>query len=274
MKNSYKTKNLKPHLTKMKNLKDILISGLVLLLISCGNDNNNTNPSNETVGSVNIMIDNVMKNSSDEKADLLLQAPYINVNGDTLVFSKFKYYISNIKLISALDTSIVPESYHLISSSETSPSTVINLRDIPSGTYSEITYSIGIDSIANLDETIIEGDLDPSSDMSWNWQVGYKFFNMEGIYSSDTSTSNPFLFHIGQSSNIRTTTIQLPQELVVTNNSTSMVHIMANINNFFGKVNVIDLDVSNNVKVGPADVVSKIVENYEDGLMMIHHIEN
>ena len=68
---------------------------------------------------------------------------YINANGDNYTISTFKYYISNIKLSRADGTSYsLPESYYLIDASKPS-STLINLRDIPAGDYTKISYLIG-----------------------------------------------------------------------------------------------------------------------------------
>ena len=53
-----------------------------------------------------------------------------------------------------------------------------------------------------------------------------------------------------------------------------MIHIMADINKLFGEINVIDADVYNTVKVGPADQVADMVENYEQGFFSVHHIDN
>lgn len=275
MKNSYRMKNSQTLLIKMKTLKSIILSTLLIAAFACKKETEET-PSNDTTGSVNIMIDNVMKNSAEDKANLMLQSPYITAGGDTLTFSKFKYFISNLYLINESGDSIeIPQSYHLIESTLESNTKVINLTNIPSGNYTSLVYNIGLDSVANHDETIIEGDLDPNYDMSWNWQVGYKFFNFEGSYTGDTSSGN-FLYHLGKTENIRTLTLDFPRNLVIGNdiNSPSMVHIIADINKIFNNVNTIDIDISNRVMVGPADQLTALVENYELGFMMVHHIEN
>lgn len=279
MKNSFKMKTLKTLSNKMKTLKYLYISLLAITAIACKKEDEETAPSNDNdnAGSVNIMVQNAMNDGNNEMSDLLLYKQYTNVNGDFLTFSKFKYYISNLQLINEEgDTIDIEESYHLIEVDSTSASKTISLSNIPSGNYSGAIYSIGIDSEANLDESIVEGDLDPSSDMTWNWQVGYKFFNMEGTYSTDETTDGAFIYHLGKNENYRTLFLDFPKSLVISDDQTSpaMIHIMADINKLFGEVNVIDADVYNTVKVGPADQVADMVENYEQGFFSVHHIDN
>ncbi len=262
----------------MNFLKTIsLITIASLILFSCKKDDeNNVPPIEETskFGSIKIMVDSRMKSKSEDMADILLDSAYITGNGDTVRFSKFKYFISNLKLINASgDTLAIPESYHLIQASNNEYTTKITLDSVPVDMYEGIIYTLGLDAKANLDETIIEGDLDPNTDMSWNWQVGYKFINIEGTYSGDTKGN--IIFHLGKTENAKTHYLDFPKSLMVENTaSSSKIHMVSNFNKLFNNVYNIDVEAVNNVKVGPDDQLKKFVQNYKDGLFMIHHIEN
>ena len=259
-------------------MKLIIKINLILLIVctlSCKKDDTEKVTSTNTGnGTLELMFQNSMSNLEGNSIDLLTEdTVYKTSNGDTLSFSTFKYYISNIKLISQEgDTIEVEDSYHLVKSTEMMAMTTFNLT-IPKGQYEFIIFSLGVDSTANMDETIIKGDLNPSSNMVWNWSIGYKFLLIEGGYNHNSSNGK-FLYHIGLNSNYTTYTKDLPMTLKVEKEKTSSMHIMANFDKFFGGNHTIDIETVNTVKVGPKEQVSMLIENYQNNLFMVDHIEN
>jgi len=243
--------------------------------ISCKKDEKETVATDEIKnGTLQLIFQNNMTNLDGEQKELLLgDTSYKTINGDTLSFSTFKYFISNVKLINQTgDTVLVEDSYHLVASTKMMSMSTFELK-IPEGNYDSIEFSLGVDSTANMDETIIKGDLDPNSNMVWNWHVGYKFLLVEGAFNHN-STDGKLLYHIGLNSNYSTYSKDLPMTLAIEYNKTSSIHIMANCDQFFGGVNTIDVETINTVKVGPANEVAKLVENYRDSVFMVHLIEN
>ena len=116
------------------------------------------------------------------------------MNGDTMNFSKYKYYISNLKLKKADGTFWVqPESYFLVDLSN-SASSSISLNNVPVGDYTEISYTLGVDSARNVSGAQ-SGALATTNDMFWSWTTGYIMIKAEG--TSPQSTSGSFSFHIG-----------------------------------------------------------------------------
>ncbi len=75
---------------------------------------------------------------------------YQNSNGESFNISTFKYYVSNIRLTKA-DGSFytIPESYFLIDAAKLS-SLLNNIKDIPAGDYTKISFIIGVDKERNL----------------------------------------------------------------------------------------------------------------------------
>ena len=91
----------------------------------------------------------------------------------------FQFFISNIDLHGETGVYRVPDSYYLARFDNSSSSYQIDLANVPQDWYSAVTFSIGVDEVAN-GSIISVGDLDPNSRMAWNWEVGYKFILFEG----------------------------------------------------------------------------------------------
>jgi hypothetical protein len=116
------------------------------------------------------------------------------MTGDTMNFTKFKYYVSNLKLKKADGTWwIHPESYFLVDLSNQATST-LDLGAIPSGEYTELSYTLGVDSLRNVSGAQ-SGALSTTNNMFWSWNTGYIMIKAEGL--SPQSTSGTFAFHLG-----------------------------------------------------------------------------
>lgn len=115
------------------------------------------------------------------------------VNGDTLVFNNIKYYVSNIKLKKSDGTWWEdPYSYYLVDLGITDGN-LINLDSVPEGDYTDITYTIGVDSIHNISGPQT-GALSTSNNMFWSWNTGYIFMKLEG---TSPQSNGAFSFHLG-----------------------------------------------------------------------------
>ena len=91
----------------------------------------------------------------------------------------FQFFISNIDLHGEKGVYRVPDSYYLARFENSSTSYQIDLTKVSRDSYSAVTFSIGVDEVAN-GSIMSVGDLDPNSRMAWNWEVGYKFLLFEG----------------------------------------------------------------------------------------------
>ncbi len=118
-----------------------------------------------------------------------LNMPYVTLLGDTVVFTKFKYYVSNLSLEAG------QASYHLISI-EDDKQADIHLAYTPQkqNLSTNFSFGIGIDSLRNS-KGAQTGVLDPLQGMFWTWEQGYVFLKAEGYYITNRVS---FVIHIGR----------------------------------------------------------------------------
>lgn len=183
----------------MKNrilLSFALIAALVVT--SCKKDDNGTPNTGGTpsaaAGTVKITFDHRWEGENFVPNET---TTYINSSSnDTLSFTMFRYYISNIRLKKADGTEYVqPDSYFLVNAADAASST-ITIPNVPAGTYTDVSYTFGVDSTRNVSGAQ-SGALDPSYGMFWSWSTGYIMLKAEGISPNSPSQSGSFAFHLG-----------------------------------------------------------------------------
>ena len=155
---------------------------------------------------------------------------YKNELGQTYNINNFKYYISNIELISENGKKIRSKEYFLINE-DIEPSKKIILNSIPEGNYTSMRFMVGVDSLHNCNGAQ-SGALDPVNSMFWTWNTGYIFMKLEGKSSSSTATGKNFEYHIGgykaPSNAIRTITLKLEHPLIIEKGKISELKINVN----------------------------------------------
>ncbi|MCB0537072.1 MAG: MbnP family protein [Chitinophagales bacterium] len=176
----------------MKKLNILLIAFLAISfsLVSCDKNNDDDDHDHEGTGTVEMKFDYVwgMSNAAfTMNTDL-----FHPMTSDTLNVSLFKFYISNVKL-KDMDGNwwAEEESYHLVNAS-TASSNTITLSGVPAAHYTELSYTIGVDSARNVSGSQT-GALDPANDMFWSWNSGYIMMKIEGTKVGGGS----FSYHLG-----------------------------------------------------------------------------
>jgi hypothetical protein len=197
---------------------------------------------------------------------------YLNANGDTFSLKKFVYYISNIQFINN-DTAVAEnESYHLIDQA-VSTRTTFTSKMAP-GTYTSMRLMIGVDSTRNC-SGVQSGDLDQAKGMFWTWNSGYIFMKLEGS-SSSSPQNGSIVFHLGGYSGTnkaqRVLQLNLPQSLVVGNNSSSVIKLAVNINELFKTPNTIDFKTQY-YQMTPGPGVKPFADNYQD-MISVESVQN
>lgn len=191
---------------------------------------------------------------------------YKNANGDSFTLSRYRYYISNVKLTAANnETYTEPESYHLIDHKADTSSFFV-LKGVPDGSYNKITFLIGVDSLRNVSGAQ-NGALDPIHGMFWDWNTGYIMAMMEGKVLDGTALGKVLGLHIAgfnqSSSVLKQVTLTLPQPVVVNKEKKPTIYIKSDAAEWFKNPSIIDLKTTSLImKTGFNAQI--IAENYAD----------
>lgn len=196
---------------------------------------------------------------------------YKNSLDQTFTIGNFKYYISNIHLTNAnLPTGqaggkeFISKEYFLINEDEEKSKKII-LNNIPNGTYTSISFTIGVDSTHNCSGAQ-SGALDPANAMFWAWNSGYIFLKLEGKSSFSKAPSNIFEYHIGgyksPSNAIRAITLKFEQPLIIENNKTAALNIKVNAAEVLKTPT--DIDFTKMPTVTDSKNATMIADNYID----------
>ena len=214
----------------MKNLKlrIVAVAALVLGITSCKKEEETTSSGN---GTVNIEFAHKYGMMSDK--DFMLDSIFIHpMKNDTMYFSKFKYFFTNVKLKKVDGTYWTEtESYHLIDLAKPS-SLTISLTNVPAGDYTSLEYTLGVDSIRNVSGAQT-GDLATTNDMFWSWKSGYIMLKAEGKYK-DNKVDKMFAFHLGGFSGVnnviskRSLALENLNKVTVSTNKKSTISMIVN----------------------------------------------
>lgn len=180
-----------------------------------------------------------------------LNTNFVDDHSNTLKFTRFRYWISNVKLTKADTTQYsVPGSYYLMSTNSTiNPANInsgmtiaaanreqITIANVPAATYTAIQFSVGVDSTYNDNLSMQAGDLHIHQDMAnytWMWNSSYLFSQITGSCESCASNKN-LAFDIGANTNYRTlTAMTLPSNIVLTKGKTGVINVRANVAKIF-----------------------------------------
>lgn len=188
------------------------------------------------------------------------QFAYSNPGGPgTFRIRDFRFYLSGIRLDPGQGGQVyeVPDSYHLVRFDNADQSYVLELDKIPLRQVENVTFAIGVDAQANT-SIEVKGDLDPNSQMAWNWEVGYKFVLLEGGIKVDEQIA-PLVYHVGFGENRREQSFDLRPRLEL-GNATDLSFTVDMMKLFDGSTTV-DMATLNSVKFDKRDA-SMLADNY------------
>lgn len=255
----------------------IFVSFTVLsfVIFSCKKEAEVVNPVGSTdngLGKLTLKFDNIIGNE-----DLKLNTSYTNpVTKESFNLLTLQYFISNIKLKTAegkVFTVPQNDSYFFVNEGNVSSQT-ITLKDIPKGDYSELTFTIGVDSTQNVMSNVqapsgLQAGI--AQGMYWSWTTGYVFLMIEGV--SPQLAKHPegteFMYHVGGGNskifnNIKVKTLSFgTDKATVSSSKTPEVMITMDVMKVFN-------GTSTNLKFVDAPVImydprtTKIANNYND----------
>lgn len=214
----------------IKNIKYsiLILSAFVFMFSACKKTEPTPTPTTPTYGSFNLMFEHVFGMTNAPFAlNTLLVHP---MTGDSLTFNKFRYYVSNIKIKKDDGTWWSEEnSYHIVDVA-VEHSLGITLSNIPSGNYTELQYTLGVDSLRNVSGAQ-DGALSVTEGMFWNWNSGYIMLKAEG--TAPNASGNVFQFHLGGFSGannivtVKSTNFN-GTAMTIASDKTPHVHLIAN----------------------------------------------
>jgi hypothetical protein len=209
-----------------------------------------------------------INHKAGNKALVKDQYNFQNSFGQVYSVQSLDYYLSNVKLRNPglnLEFAEVA-SYHLVNALSNPGNTEIIIRNVPKKKFTELEFSIGVDSVANSKTDQI-GDLDPANGgMVWNWTTGYKFFAMTGRWQ-DGSSQKPLVFHIGENPTYKTLVFKF-NDLLGTSfdiQKSGAVNLEFDLNEAFQSPDSIDFRSTFDVHSLNTGA-RKIADNYAQGL--------
>ena len=243
-------------LLRMRNSATPLISILAILFLvaftqSCDNE--------DGAGTI------ILEVSINWEGEPLKLDQAYQVDQGTLTVEDFKFYLSNLNFQGQGANYSEPESYHLIGAVRDGSNAEVIIDQVPAAEYSIFSYGIGVDPDKNL-STDNDGDLDPTNQMAWNWDTGYKFVLFEGKLDTGNEVI-PLVYHIGFSENFYYK-VESIDGTVVTDGGTAEIELRVNVEQMFKNPNLIDPTVLNDVMFNKEDA-ALIVENYQNGMFSV-----
>ena len=233
-------------------------------------------------GSVEIEFDNQAAGNA-----LVFGTNYTNAAGESLQFTTFDYYISNVVLVKADGTRfVVPkDKSYFLCKHEDAATREITIDDVPAGDYTSVEFMVGVDSAKSV-SPIGErtGVLDPADGANghyWSWNSGYIFVKMEGTSPVAPAPDNIFQYHVGlfgglnspTLNNLKTIKLNTPDEAakVREGQNAPHFHLFVDAMAIFSSPTVVSIATK---PFSHGDAYSATLSaNYAD-MFMIDHVHN
>ena len=238
----------------------ILVS--LLILTGCFKEFSSESGVVPTNGNVTLSFSNVVKDRVLNFTD-----QYTNAWGENYTVTTFKYYIHDISLVSNEGRSVpLSSDYFLVD--ESKPETKLISLKSPSGEYSKVTFTLGVDSAKNVSGAQ-SGVLDPINGMFWTWSSGYVMAKLEGLSAAAASSPNGnFTYHVGGFKQpavaIKQITLNIPPatSFSVSKDADVTVNVNADVDTWFSRINPIKI-AEHPACHSPGELAKQIADNYE-----------
>ncbi|CAD0002343.1 MbnP family protein [Flavobacterium salmonis] len=261
----------------MKNFKNISLALIALLsLNSCSSDAADAVVA--TSGDTQLNFD-----SKVGAADFVLNTPF-TINGQSFQFDHLRYWISDVKLVSDKnETYALSNSFFLMEETtdilvqekftyKAAKRETIDLKDVPSASYTKVIFSVGVDAAHNDNMSIQDGELSQLNGMtnvSWMWHTSYIFSSLTG---KNVSPGTPVAISVetGLNTNYRTVEITLPTPLVVSAGKSAKLNLNVDVEKI---VKDIDLVANPKVSAKTPELMTKTADNYKNNVFTVKSVE-
>lgn len=189
----------------------------------------------------------------------LNEMKYTNLAGNLYSVSKLQYYISNVVLVHE-DGHEEPTSLAPTYISATNLTNDVFLKVIPSGTYTQIKFLIGMDSNTNKSFGLPSNP--ENLEMGWPDMMGggYHFFKLEGNFKHPNDSNHGFAVHTGTNPAL-TTHAPVACQIKVEKDANTRVVLEMDVNSWFESPHTFDLINDGFYTMGIAPLMRKIADN-------------
>lgn len=229
-----------------------------VFLFSCNKDEETT--PNENAGKVSFQL----SYDVDGHALLFDSVCHVNAAGNEYEVTTLQFILSDVKFHRADQTWYADTNAWYLDAREPDHSG-FNIENIPNGTYTSLSFSLGLDSVHNM-----TGCLPNTMEfMSMAWPDamggGYHFMKLEGHFK-DGANLPGFAMHLGTNMSRVDYTFSLP--LTVADN-TSTMGLSMNVNEWFETPEAYDFNSDPNYSMGNAAAMGKLAANGADVFTII-----
>jgi hypothetical protein len=229
-----------------------------MLLFSCSNDDETT-PAAET-GQIAFQL------FFDVDGDAILfdSICHVNAAGNEYEVTTLQFILSDFRFHRADQTYYADTNAFYVDARDPD-FTGFTVENIPSGTYTSMSFTLGLDSVLNQ-----TGRLPNTMEfvgMAWPDAMGggYHFMKLEGHFR-DGANLPGFAMHLGMTMNRIRYAFSVP--VTVDGNTTTMALSM-NVNQWFESPEVYDFDVDPNYSMGDQQAMAKLATNGADVFTLI-----
>ncbi len=192
---------------------------------------------------------------------------YFNAAGNKYGIELLNFYISNVSFKQASGENYTSSKVFYIDPSNVSTSSFI-LESIPPGTYSEMTFLVGIDPIQNKTQ-----NLPPTLDnfnMAWPDFMGggYHFMKFEGHYMDVAAVEKGFAIHLGRNENSKEVKIT---KMLNQNSLTQTYSLIFDLNEVFKNPYTYDFNKELSYTMMDSLAMNKIKNNLSDAFNLVQN---
>lgn len=184
---------------------------------------------------------------------------YTNEAGNTYSVSKLEYFISNISLKKS-DGSVYKSKKIQYVNAAKEKSNQIYLDSISPGTYTELSFIIGLSAEQNVSNSL--PGTPENNNMYWPDHMGggYHFMKFEGHFNDTTATPG-YAIHLGKTAYAVKIKIAKQMKLTLRNQKQTL---SMNLNEWFRNPHVFDLSGGNNYTMSNDSLMNVISKNGVD----------
>lgn len=201
---------------------------------------------------------------------LVMFDPYTYPTGQKMTFSRFSFFLSEVKLKNTSGSTQVHDiSYHNLTNSHTGAVQAANgydftIKNAKAGAYTSLQFTLGVPKASN-DKTPAEFPNDnvlSNQAEYWSGWKSYVFAKTEGQidFDGDGTTESGYSLHTGANEALRT--IELPANITIEEGKETVVTIVIDVKKEFGSNPVYDIESNPQIhSLSQAPFVKQLADN-------------